>query len=298
MGCARNVSGHRTVIRARQILYFLASFFFVLWFKLDSFGIDWGSPERSSRTPLLTFLIGSTRSSSFKVALDALQEQSVVHWQAVVVVSTEVRLPSARALPPDLNISKRHLLDKRIRFLSLYRGLHGYCAGTIRNFALQFVGTSWVALLDGDDSVSVRYVQELSEEIRAHKEIDLVLFRMFDPTGLGGARFIPPHDVEFVESNYLRMSFAFKRTNSKTDTFQCDLQEDFIFLQNFCYSSGRWCLLSSSVLYFVRGVEPSSDELPRFSEVTKFSLYRWEPFDTSPAESTSPSSTFRILELE
>lgn len=52
-------------------------------------------------------------------------------------------------------------------------------AGIIRNRLIEKAETEWVSMLDDDDTVTEDYVQRLEEEIKAHPEADIIIFREY-----------------------------------------------------------------------------------------------------------------------
>ena len=229
------------------------------------------------RTPLVTFVIPSLGRSSLETALYSLQAQTVDDWRAVVILPHASMRTRAYS---NVSLAFRYLTDHRIRFLTFNLRRISNCAGLVRNLAISQARTSWIALLDDDDSVSPSYVQELKEEIFDNPGVDLVIFRMYDHRGVGSERYIPHPDMEDIRLNFVGISFAYKRTFTKLDNFIDATQEDYFFLQKFCFKTDRWCLLSSAVTYFVKGVEPSKVEArPRMRKVKKIAAFPSETFE-------------------
>jgi len=138
-------------------------------------------------------------------------------------------------------------------------GARSNCAGEVRNFALQFVTTEWVAFLDDDDTISRDYVQVLQYEMSLNPTAELISFRMFDEMIIDASNLhqvLPEEYATDVYRDHVGISFAFRLTNSRSDFFIKSMSEDYLFIHNFCHDSGRLCILSPYINYYVKGRAP------------------------------------------
>jgi len=185
----------------------------------------------------------------------------VITWKALVVFQSSIPVLNPYTYPPHLEEFLLYSRDPRIQFVTYTGGARANCAGDVRNYALQFVTTDWVAFLDDDDTLSLDYVRYLLKEMRLNPTAELVSFRMFDeriadPNNL--LKVLPEEHATDTHRDHIGISFAFKRTHSRLDVFVNSITEDYLFIHNFCYDSGRLCILSPYVTYYVKGQKPEN----------------------------------------
>ena len=211
--------------------------------------------------PCVTFVIPSRGRHTLTRALDSLLGQSVSKWKALVLFQSTVATLSAYSYPPHCEEYLLYSRDTRIQFVTCPGGTTANCAGELRNFALQFVTTDWVAFLDDDDTLSQDYIRYLLKEMRLNPSAELISFRMFDKTIVDAnnlLKVIPEEYATDARRDHIGISFAFRRTHSSSDLFLKSTTEDYLFIQNFCYDSGRLCILSPYITYYVGGRKPEN----------------------------------------
>lgn len=209
----------------------------------------------------LTFVIPTQGRQSLFHALDSLLSQSVNEWKALVVFHSSISMLETYALPPHAEEFLLYIRDARVQFMTYTGVSQSNCAGAVRNFALQFVSTNWVAFLDDDDTVSHDYVLFFQKEIWLNPNVELVSFRMFDsritdPNNL--LKVLPEEQAIDAQRDHIGISFAFRQTQLNSVLFLKSATEDYLFIHNFCYASGRLCILSPYITYYVKGKQPEN----------------------------------------
>ena len=103
--------------------------------------------------------------------------------------------------------------DPRIQFVTFSGFVRKNCVGEVRNFALGFVSTDWIAFLDDDDTLSSQYVHFLEMEIEINPAVDLVSFRMFDSRVKdkhNKLKIFPEENSAVARRGHIGISFAFE----------------------------------------------------------------------------------------
>ena len=222
---------------------------------------EYGSVETTLADSHVTFVIPTIGRQSLPRALDSVLNQSVRKWKALVVFHSSIPVLNSYTYPPQAEEFLLYSKDTRIRFVTYTGGIRSNCAGDVRNFALQFVDTDWVAFLDDDDSLSPDYILHLLQETRLNPTAELVSFRMFDKRIAdpnNPRKVLPEENATDAQRDHIGISFAFKQSRSRYDLFEKSTTEDFDFIHNFCYVSGRLCILSPYIVYYVKGQKPEN----------------------------------------
>lgn len=87
-------------------------------------------------------------------------------------------------------------------------------AGNVRNYAVPFIETEWIAFLDDDDTVADDYVTCLQKQIEEIPDLDVLIFRMKHKF-LG--RIIPSLDKTEIKVGNVGISFSLKTKIMKED---------------------------------------------------------------------------------
>lgn len=215
--------------------------------------LDGGSmPEVFGTSPVVTIVLPTKCRPSLDRAIRSLLKQTNNRWLAVIMLNggechEPRRYMQAYSSDPQ---AMRQLDFKYVNDSIVSKN----CAGEVRNLALQYVSTSWVGFLDDDDTLAPQYVDSLILERSISPMAKLISFRMYHVTN---EIYVPPADLQKVTRGRIGISFAYELTNTVSDKFIPGITEDFDFIYNFCLRSGRECVLSDKVTYFVKG-SPSS----------------------------------------
>lgn len=123
----------------------------------------------------VTFIIPSIGRPSIINSLNSLIAQSVPNWRAIVVFDGVDRI---EGIPEDLRITTISTPSKLGSSDGKLIGRRCGNAGEVRNYALQFVETPWVAFLDDDDTVTSDYLAILSSYLDDDPSTQVLIFRM------------------------------------------------------------------------------------------------------------------------
>lgn len=108
-------------------------------------------------------------------------------------------------------------------------------ASAVRNELIQKADTEWVSFLDDDDTVTSDYVERLKEEVEAHPEADMVIFReYFIQDKMGDDNPYPDHfiwQVPAVHWGQIGIAFSVKRDVAIKFPFIEEDNEDFHFVK-------------------------------------------------------------------
>lgn len=108
-------------------------------------------------------------------------------------------------------------------------------ASAVRNELIQKTTTPWVSFLDDDDTVTSDYVDRLREELEAHPEADMVIFReYFIQDLMGDDNPYPDHfiwQVPAVHWGQIGISFSVKKDVATKFPFIEQDNEDFHFVK-------------------------------------------------------------------
>jgi glycosyltransferase involved in cell wall biosynthesis len=112
---------------------------------------------------LVTFIIPSLNRPTLIRAIKSLESQINHDWRCIIVfdgLDKDLKIPSSKEIK--IKVMKTEKLGD---------------AGLVRNVALPFVETDWIAFLDDDDIVKPTYVEKLKYYVRReHNRIDAVHF--------------------------------------------------------------------------------------------------------------------------
>lgn len=210
-----------------------------------------------TESPFVTFITSSKGRDSLHLTVSSILAQHDTTWLAIIVFNTN-----------DTNAGFRPAIDcpafaRDPRFLcaEFVSSLRSNCAGTVRNYGISLAKTSWIAFVDDDDTVAPQYVTRLRHHVSS-STLGLVSFRMYDFRLPYEVKVIPRVEDITALRNYIGISFAFKQTSSDADYFIDGTTEDYDFIHKYCTRAAhRLCLLSSDVVYFVKGVKPAVELL-------------------------------------
>ena len=233
----------------KKIIFFatVTIFFFVMKFPQRLFH----SAGNPSNGKLVTFIVPTMLRDSLKDTISSISMQDSNIWEAIIVLQALNSAQDDEVVCPDfLNLTE----DVRYKCIGYGRKTYSNCGGSIRNFAMRFVKTTWVAFVDDDDTISPGYCSELLREASLDSRVELVTFRMYDerlPDNEFEVKVRPRVQDKTAVRNYIGISFAFQRTRSSVDYFIDSTTEDFDFIVKFCEFNK--CVLSDSITYYVKG---------------------------------------------
>lgn len=233
-----------------------ALFFSLLWAVASSFyqiSCDKQWSKISIDEQIVTFIIPSSARFSLGATIASLYNQSDPRWLAVVMmdgVATSSDYVNRRNNFP-LFVSD-FLSDSRICVRHSTKLGVSNCAGGLRNYAVQYSRTPWVAFVDDDDTLGDRFVEMVARESVENSKLDCIIFRMssvgtIHPQLRFNNFFINDVGISFaVKSDiFFRRQIYFESSNA----------EDYLFLDRL-RSEGYSILLSEEILYFVKDVRP------------------------------------------
>ena len=258
----RHLTRRRDFLRLPNVLCFVSSIFFCATscvreapseVRLEG-EVQVGVQSQQVQT-LVTFIIPSKGRNTLTKSLNSIVAQTVSSWEAVVLLSSN--FPTQHTDHPlgSLGIS-RWQNDVRFRFVVDRTTTFRNCAGSLRNVALEYARTPWVAFLDDDDTVSERYVEYMLREVARQPNVNLILFRMYNAQIKSFYKTIPENHLKDAVRDHVGISFTFKRCLCRDDYFVDSITEDFLFVHTYCQAATRLCVLSPYVAYFVKGVQP------------------------------------------
>lgn len=183
----------------------------------------------------VTFIIPTMGRTTLDKTIRSLKEQTNPNWFAIIAFDSNY---SINYTPDDYRIQ-------------VYQANIGGHAGLIRNYAMDFVGTDWIAFLDDDDWLANTYVERLQSHSNSKPELDIVIFTYEDVTN---GNTIPPRKTKDFESCKVGISFAVKTEfiRSHNIKFTPFAVEDFRFLDE-CRSAGAKYIVTNDIQYFVGG---------------------------------------------
>lgn len=180
--------------------------------------------------PSLTFIIPTLGRATLSRAIGSLLAQTNPNWKAIVVF--------------DGVKNTTNIKDNRVTYIEINKlGTRNH-AGNVRNIGISRADTEWVAFLDDDDTVDLKYVDRFYEEINLNANVECVIFRMSN-----GHLVFPELNDKTFHINKVGISFAMK--SSLPEKFSPSGTEDFYLLDKI-RSNKRKIVISPYINYFVR----------------------------------------------
>ena len=191
--------------------------------------------DKMDKNAFITFIIPSTGRSSLLRTVFSLAALKITNWKAIVILDNAT-LPSPWIIT-----------DNRIRYLKV---LKQDSVGMVRNIGMKVADTEWVGFLDDDDTLSMHTLNHFEEEISLNKDIDCIIFRLYD----NEKHYLPPNELQddTFQLYYVGISFFMKR-NLIYEGFSFGYShiEDFCLL-NIIRKAGKKMVISPYTVYFVR----------------------------------------------
>jgi len=183
---------------------------------------------------MITYIIPTIGRETLQNSIHSLINQTIKEWYAIIIFD---------GMKASF-VNK----DKRIKIIEVEKlGLNVNSAGLVRNYALSFVETEWVAFLDDDDIISDDYIESFYKEIELYPETDLLIFRMNNH-----GRIIPKLDANNFYICDVGISFIMKKKIYNNGfIFIPDGVEDFLYLDK-VRSNGYKIMISPYTKYHVR----------------------------------------------
>jgi glycosyltransferase involved in cell wall biosynthesis len=113
----------------------------------------------------VTFIIPTIGRETLEQSINSLLKQDNPNWKAIIIFDGIE--PNIKCIDPRISILK---CEKK------GEGKNG--AGNVRNYAVPFIETEWIAFLDDDDTVADDYVTCLQKQIEEIPDLDVLIFRM------------------------------------------------------------------------------------------------------------------------
>ena len=210
----------------------------------------------------ITFIIPSIGRNSLLNTIDSLKNQNNNNWKAIIIFDG------------CKNILDENYINNQISFYEIEKT---NCvinqASDVRNYALQFVESNWIAFLDDDDTISNDYVDYFFNQKNIFN-FDLFIYRMINqdlkifPSLL--SRDLIPCDVG--------ISFIAKKDIFKKIKFENSHCEDYDFL-NLVKKYNYLILISNTIKYFVKSnyIDYKEEQL-EYSENYKVFINGINPF--------------------
>ena len=183
----------------------------------------------------ITFIIPSIGRNSLLNTINSLKNQNNNNWKAIIIFDG------------CKNILDENYINDQISFYEIEKTK---CvinqASDVRNYALQFVKSNWIAFLDDDDTISNDYVEYFFKQKNIFN-FDLFIYRMINqdlkifPSLL--SKDLIPCDVG--------ISFIAKKDILNKIKFENSHCEDYDFL-NLVKKNNYLILISNTIKYFVK----------------------------------------------
>lgn len=207
----------------------------------------------STKEQIVTFVIPTSGRLTLARTINSLYNQTDPRWLAVIMmdgVSTSLEYLNPRNNFP-LFISGIDI-DSRVCIQHTEKMGVSNCAGGLRNYAVQFSITPWLAFVDDDDTVGERFVEAVAKESSGNVFLDCIIFRM---SSVGTVH--PQLEFDNFYINDVGISFAVKRDIffRRNIYFESSNAEDFLFLDRL-RREGYSILLSEDILYYVKDIRP------------------------------------------
>jgi glycosyltransferase involved in cell wall biosynthesis len=192
--------------------------------------------QHAQNNTLITFIIPTIGRSTLPQTLCSLVNQTNPNWKAIVMFD---------GISPTIQPT-----DPRIRILDTPKlGQDHNSAGLVRNYAITFADTEWVAFVDDDDSLSNKYVELFISESSAYTLAEIIIFRMMNRSS---DCILPDLSTDTFYFCQVGISFAVKKKLfDEGHVFIPDGGEDFYYLDG-AKDKGYKIMISPYVMYFVR----------------------------------------------
>lgn len=211
---------------------------------------------------IITFIIPSIGRDSLKNSIESLKNQTSENWRVIIVFDG-----CKNTLNNDIENDKIFIyeIDKTSCVINQ--------ASDVRNFALQFVETKWVAFLDDDDTISNDYVEYFFKESKIY-QFDLYIYRMINKD----LKIFPSLESKDILPCDIGISFIAKKTIFDSIQFKNSHCEDYDFL-NLVKRNKYLILISNTIKYFVKSSnENYLDEQLEFGDYYKLFINGINPF--------------------
>ena len=190
---------------------------------------------------IITFIIPTLGRDTLQNSIDSLINQTHSRWNAIIIFDG---IKS--------NIVNN---DNRIKIIENEKlGLNINSAGLVRNYAMSFVNTEWIAFLDDDDIISNDYIETFYDEINTYPETEVLIYRMEN-----NGRIIPKLDTDNFYICDVGISFIInKKIYNNGLVFEADGAEDYLYLDKIRREKYK-IMISPYTKYFVRTNNTNDD---------------------------------------
>ncbi len=239
---------------------------------------------------LITFIIPTIGRLSLLKTIESLKNQKIDKWNCIILFDGIKN-----------NIIKNNI-DNRIKIIELENKIGEYpnYAGNVRNYAFQYVNTSWIGFIDDDDTISPYYINNLLEEIKINNNMECCIFRMIYKNLI----FLPKIENQDIIKNNVGISFCFKKslfTKIKNLNFINNSHEDYYFLKKI-KNNNIEIILSPFINYFVKTEFIQSvnniKNIPRYTIKKKINKYDSDSDSNSDSDYNSNSDLESNLQSE
>jgi len=184
---------------------------------------------------IVTFIIPTIGRETLSKTIESLINQTNPNWKAIIVFD---------GIPSNIENS-----DERIHIIECQKlGIVNNGAGLVRNYGITFADTEWIAFVDDDDSLSLKYVDTLISESSTFALEEIIIFRMVDKD----KTILPELSSEAFFLCKVGISFSVKKKLfDEGCVFIPGLTEDFYYL-NEAMNRHYKIMISPYIRYFVR----------------------------------------------
>ena len=211
---------------------------------------------------VITFIIPSIGRDSLKYSVESLINQTSENWKAIIVFDG-----CKNNLEETLNNDKFSIYE-----IEKTSGVINQ-ASEVRNYALQYVNTKWVAFLDDDDTISNDYVEYFLKQTNIF-QFDLFIYRMINKD----LKIFPSLESKDIIPCDVGISFIVKKTVFDCVSFKNSHCEDYDFL-NLVKKNNYLILISNTIKYFVKSFESDYiNEQLEYGDLYKIFINGVNPF--------------------
>ena len=185
----------------------------------------------------VTFIVPTLGRATVQRTIDSFVAQPDWNWKAIIM---------GDGVKPNTDYQD----DLHVKIMQCEHKSH---AGLVRNEAMRFVTTDWIAFCDDDDWLDSNYVSSLKIHAEAHPDCDIIIFSYRDVV-TGNIQPPKGSGEEFYYCN-VGISYAVKtdfviRSGAKFDPYAT---EDFGFL-DYCRNHGAKYIVTHDIKYYVGGI--------------------------------------------